>query len=130
MVVIGSLLPWVRSGSRDRHSYDLFALVERLGFSPEGVVGTMIRWWPLVPLLAIGAFVVAWWGWRRAGGVIGIVAGLYGGGVGLAIVAAPAVIPVRPGAPMTAIGGFGLVVSSVLTVVVSPPGRSEPTHPA
>ncbi|MFV0306351.1 MAG: hypothetical protein ACK5OX_01235 [Desertimonas sp.] len=128
-VIAGSLLPWVRSGSRDRHSYDLFALVDRLGFSPDGLVGSAIRLWPLVPLLTIGAMVLAWWGWRRVGGVVGIGTGLYAGGVGWAIATAPAVIEIRPGAAVTAAGGAVMVAASALTVLVSPPGRSVPTRP-
>ena len=44
------------------------ALVERLGFATDGVAATALRWWPLVPLLAVGAVVAVWWGWPRTGG--------------------------------------------------------------
>ena len=90
MVVVGSFLPWVRTGSRDRNSYDVFRVVGRLGFAPDGPAATALRWWPLVPLLTIGAVVAVWWGWVRIGGAVGILAATYAGGVGLAVWGAPA----------------------------------------
>ena len=68
VTVVGSLLPWVRTGRRQRNSYDVFALAQRLGFSPDGPAANGLRWWPLVPLLVAAAVVAAWWGWRRPGG--------------------------------------------------------------
>ena len=40
VTVVGSLLPWVRTGRRQRNSYDVFALAQRLGFSPDGPAAT------------------------------------------------------------------------------------------
>ena len=59
-------MPWLRTGERRRSSYEMFGIVDRLGFSPTGPVGMAIRLWPLMPLLlAALAAVAAWWGWRR-----------------------------------------------------------------
>ena len=88
LTVAGTLLPWVRTGSRQRNSYDVFALAERLGFSPEGPAAQGLRWWPLVPLSSAAAVVAAWWGFRRSGGVIGVASALYAGGLGLAVATA------------------------------------------
>lgn len=130
VTILGSLLPWLHTGSRTRHSYDILALVDRLGFSPDGLVGVLVRWWPLVPLLTLAAMVLAWWGWRRVGGGLGIAAGLYAGGVGLAIARAPAVVDIGVGPRVTAVGGFVLLAASIATCVVSGPGRTPPTDPA
>ena len=53
LTLIGTFLPWLRSGARDRASYTIFDLVERLGFAPGGVVALSLRLWPLVPLLLV-----------------------------------------------------------------------------
>lgn len=118
VMVGGSLLPWVRTGGARRHSYELFALVERLGFAPDGPAAAALQWWPLVPLIAIVAVVGAWWGWPRAGGAIGVLAAVYAGGVGLAVrTAASDVIDIEPGATVTALGGAILLVGSVASIL-------------
>ena len=86
VVIVGSLLPWLRTGGRRRHSYDLFELVERLGFAPGSVAAALLRWWPVVPLLAVGSVVAAGWGWPRVGGVLGIGAAIYAGGTALVVI--------------------------------------------
>lgn len=129
LTIVGSLAPWVRTGQRSRHSFDLFALVERLGFAPDGFVGGLIRWWPVAPLLVVTAVVTAWWGWRRVGGVLGVVAGLYAGGVGVAVATARTVVEIRSGPLLTTIGAVVLAVAAAATCIVSPPGRTPPTHP-
>ena len=53
VVLTGSFLPWLASGSAERSSYDLFGIVERLGFAPDGAVGWAVRLWPLLPLLLV-----------------------------------------------------------------------------
>lgn len=53
LMLIGTFLPWLSSGAARRSSYELFDLVDRLGFSPDGVVGWALRLWPLAPLLLV-----------------------------------------------------------------------------
>jgi hypothetical protein len=123
-VIVGSLMAWVRTGDARRNSYDLFAVIGRLGFAPDGPASAALRWWPLVPLMAVAAVVVAWWGWPRAGGALGIVAGLYAGGVAIAVSAAPVtegVVDLELGGPVTAVGGVALLVGSVLGVALPTP---------
>ena len=59
-MLVGTFLPWLRSGARNRSSYTIFDLVERLGFAPEGVVAWSLRLWPLVPLLLVATVITAW----------------------------------------------------------------------
>lgn len=129
VTIVGSWLPWVHSGARARNSYDIFALVERLGFSPDGVVGELARWWPLVPLVTLGAMVLAWWGWRRPGAALGVLGGLYAAGIGGAVARSRASVEIGVGPTVTAIGGVVLLAASVATFLVSPRGGS-PTGPA
>jgi hypothetical protein len=120
IMVGGSLLAWLRTGGRRRHSYELFDLVERLGFAPDGIGAWALRWWPLMPLLAVLAVVAAWWGWPWAGGAIGIVAALYGGGVSLAVgtVSSPAVDIAR-GPAVTAVGAVILLGGSLWCIAAA-----------
>jgi hypothetical protein len=132
VTVVGSLLPWLRTGARRRNSYDALAVVERIGFSPEGAAAQGLRWWPIVPMLAATGVVVAWWGWRRPGGAVGALAGSYAGIIGVAVATADAgeFVAIGPGPAVTALGGATLLAGSIATVVISPPDRRRPTHRA
>ena len=60
VLLVGTFLTWLRSGATERSSYDVFDLVDRLGFSEGGLMGWALRLWPLVPLLLV-LTVIAWW---------------------------------------------------------------------
>ena len=119
-MVLGSFLPWVRTGSRSRNSYDVFRVVGRLGFAPEGPAATALRWWPVVPLLTVVAVVAVWWGWGRPGGVLGIVAAVYAGIIGAAVAAAPqaGLLDIGAGPVLTAIGGVVLLGGAIAATIV------------
>ena len=120
VVIVGSLLPWLRTGGRRRHSYDLFELVERLGFAPGSVAAALLRWWPVVPLLAVGSVVAAGWGLLRIGGFLGIGAAMYAGGTALVVILAPSgrSIGAQFGAVVTAVGGLLLLVGGAAALVL------------
>ncbi len=61
VLLLGTFLPWIRTGRRERNSYELLGLVDRLGFAPDGWAERAVRWWPIVPLLVVAAVVCAWW---------------------------------------------------------------------
>lgn len=120
VTIVGTWLPWVRSGSALRNSYDVFALIDRLGFSSGELVGRGLRLWPLVPLLVIGAAVLAWWGWAGAGAAVGVVGAVYAGGVALAVITADApAVEIRPGATVTVAGSVVLLLGSIGVVVLA-----------
>ncbi len=125
VVIVGSLLPWLRTGGRRRHSYDLFELVERLGFAPGSVAAAALRWWPVVPLFAVGAAVAVGWGLLRIGGFLGIGAAIYAGGTALVVILAPSGRAIDPqfGAVVTAVGGLLLLVGGVAALML---GFREP----
>jgi hypothetical protein len=119
VTVIGSLLPWVRTGGARRNSYDLFSLVDRLGFAPDGPVGAALRWWPLMPLLATVGVVAAWWGLVRVGGGLGLIAAGYSGAVAVAITRAPSnLVRVELGAAVTVGGALVLAGGAIAALVV------------
>jgi polyferredoxin len=130
VAIVGALLPWIRTGGRARNSFDLFRLADDLGFAPDGPAANAIRWWPLVPLLAVVAVVAAWWGWARPGGAVGVVAALYTLTVGLAILAAPTrgrVLARSVGATVTTLGGALLLAGSIAVLIVGQAVTSPPS---
>lgn len=124
MTLIGTFLGWVRSGSSDRSSYDVFALVDRLGFSPNGVVGSILRVWPLVPLMLVVGVVGQWSHVRRPSLRVmlawsPVLGPLFAGGTALAIANAPeaGLFAIGPGPLVTAIGA-GVMLSGVIASAV------------
>jgi len=138
LAIIGALLPWIRTGGRSRNSFDLFRIVRELGFAPDGAAAALIRGWPIVPLLAVVGVVAAWWGWARPGGAIGVVAAVYAGAVGAAILAAPTrgrVLARAIGPTVTTIGGAVLLGGSIAVLVVGravrrPTATGGPARPS
>lgn len=121
VVLTGSFLPWLASGSAERSSYDLFGIVERLGFAPDGAVGWAVRLWPLLPLLLVVTVVshhvrldAAWLPVVRATST-GLSA-LYAGSVALAVRLAPdvGVFSPRIGPWVTLLGALLLGLATVV----------------
>lgn len=114
-VLVATFRPWVASGRRTRNSYEVFEIVERLGFAPGGLVGWAMRLWPLVPLLLATAVATTWFERRLVAGVAAALAALYAGGVGVAVNTAPHEGIVRVvGAPLfTAIAALVLVSGAI-----------------
>ena len=79
VALIGTFLPWLRSGSRDRSSYEIFSLVDRLGISQSSVVGWGVRLWPVVPFLLVLAVTLQWFPRKWIGGIAALVAVVYAG---------------------------------------------------
>jgi hypothetical protein len=124
VVLVGTFLTWVRSGSAGRSSYDVFDLVDRLGFSTNGVVGIALRAWPLVPLLLALAVAVHWLSVEhplseaaRIG--LTIVAALYPGTIAVVVANAPEIslFEVGPGPTVTVIGAAAMLVGQILDTV-------------
>jgi hypothetical protein len=119
-ILIGTFLPWLRSGSRDRSSYAIFELVERLGFAPGGLVAWSLRLWPLVPLLLVAVTIAAWAvmgrhvGWRVVA-LLAAGATVWVGGTAGALFAAPDIGLFRVGiGPTVALLGIvALVVGTI-----------------
>jgi hypothetical protein len=126
VVLVGTFLTWLRSGATDRSSYDVFDLVDRLGFSEGGLVGWALRLWPLLPLLLVLAVIAWWWpssgfGWTATRAALTLVAALYAGGVALAVAHAPevALFGVGPGPIVTIVGAVAMVGGLVTAAVLA-----------
>lgn len=124
VAVVASFSDWLRSGAVNRSSYEILGLIDRLGFAPNGPIGTLIRAWPLMPLLMTAAVFAAWWGWHEVGASLGIIGGLYAGVLGAAVATA---VPERQqvavsGAPtVTAFGAAIVVLGSLLALFTRRP---------
>ena len=79
VALVGTFLPWLRSGTRDRSSYEIFSLVDRLGISQSSVVGWGVRLWPVVPFLLVLAVTLQWFPRKWIGGTAVLIAVVYAG---------------------------------------------------
>ena len=128
VVAVGaSFADWLRTGAVGRSSYEILGLVDRLGFAPDGPIRTLVRAWPLMPLLMAGAVVTAWWGLHHLGASLGILAGLYAGALGGAIAAAVPerhLVSVSAAPAITAVGAALVIVGSILSIAL----HHDPGH--
>jgi len=114
-VIVGTFLPWVASGTAERSSYQVFEVIGRLGFAPDGPVGWAMRLWPIMPLLMVSAAAAAWFEYRVLAAAIGAVGAFYAGGVGFAVNQAPKEGLVRVlGAPLFTGVAAGLVLAGAV----------------
>jgi hypothetical protein len=115
VATIGTFLPWLRSGARRRSSYEIFSLVDRLGFSRSSAVGWGLRLWPIVPFLLACAVTLQWFPRKWATGCSAIVAAVYAGGVAAAVEFAPAssLIAVEYG-PWVTLAGVVILAAGAL----------------
>jgi hypothetical protein len=125
---VGTFLPWLRSGTRRRNSYEIFSLVDRLGFSPSSLVGWGLRLWPILPLLLVGAVTLQWFPRRWASGMAAAVAAIYAGVVSAAVRTAPAtsLITVEFGSLVTLLGAITLAAGALLILLTLLTRRARP----
>lgn len=116
VTIVGAVLPWLHSGARSRSSFDLVAIAQRLGLSPEGWQGFLLRMWPLVPLVCVLATVAAWWGRHRLAAALALVAGIGSSWLSLRVRSADlgANLRLAVGPTVTLVGAIALVASAVL----------------
>lgn len=126
VTIVGTFLPWLRSGTRNRSSYTIFDLVERLGFAPGGFVAWSLRLWPFVPLLMVVISITCWAApierrLVRPLAVLAAVATVWIGGTGLAVLAAPAagLFRIGPGPAITVLGVLVAATGSAATALTS-----------
>lgn len=133
--LVGTFLTWVRSGSTGRSSYEVFGLVDRLGFEPNSVIGWLLRLWPLVPL-ALVVTVIAHWAhhpslrWPRHG--VTSAALLYPGVTALAVANAPqiALFDVGPGPWVTLTGAVVMLAGLATPWVLNATRRARSGAPS
>ena len=86
LVIVGSFLPWVVSGTVRRSSYAIVGIVDRLGVAGDGIVGILVAGWPFVGVLCMTPVVAACLRWWRTSGLLGALVGLTAGLLSFGIV--------------------------------------------
>lgn len=116
--IVGSLRPWVASGSVDRSSYEIIDLIDRLGFTEGGLLEVALRAWPLMPLVLVVGAAAMWWRRHVVGAALSVVGGLYALGVALTVELAPStgLLRIRSGPTITIAGAAIVLVASVVAL--------------
>jgi hypothetical protein len=141
VTIVGSLRPWVASGTVDRSSYEIIDLVDRLGFAEGGLLEVALRAWPLMPLVVVAGAAAMWWRRHVVGAALSVVGGLYALCVALTVELAPSTVllRIRSGPMITIAGAAVVLVASIVALVapiratrsrqVSRPGSGSPVEP-
>jgi hypothetical protein len=121
VTLVGTFIPWLRTGSTRRSSYDLLGVLSRLGVGQSDVVSTLVRWWPVVPLLITAAVVSAWWRWTWPAVAAATSAALYAGGVAVVMMTTSkhSGVHVGPGPWVCAIGSLDLLIAATWVAVTN-----------
>ena len=120
-VLVGVFGPWLRSGARTRSSFDLLDLIGRLGFAEDGWFAWIVRLWPLVPLIVVGASIAEWMRRPFVSGALAVFAGLYVGGVAIGVSLAPDAgsIEAQWGVTVTGAGAIVILLTGVWTLATT-----------
>jgi hypothetical protein len=76
LVVVGSFLPWVVSGTVRRSSYAIAGVVDRLGIAGDGVFAILVAGWPFIGVLCFAPVLAAALRRWRTSGLLAVVIGL------------------------------------------------------
>jgi hypothetical protein len=85
LVIVGSFLPWVVSGSVKRSSYAIVGVVDRLGIAGDGVLAALIALWPFIGVLCFAPVIAALLRRWRIAGVLATLIGLFAAALALGI---------------------------------------------
>jgi len=105
-LLVVAFLPWVRSGERERNSFELLRSADRLDLIDGAVQRATQLGWLLMPV-AVGVVVLALaWGRHRIGGVAALFAGVLASVVGALVAGSSLDTTAWPAVAL----GLGLVV--------------------
>ena len=126
--IVGSLCPWVASGTVDRSSYEIIDMLDRLGFAEDGPFGLALRAWPLMPLLVVSGTVAMWWRRSVVGPTLAVIGGVYALSVALTIrlTAPTGLVRIRFGPVVTIVGASVLLAGTLVTLVLAVRVRDQP----
>jgi hypothetical protein len=88
LVVVGSFLPWVISGTVKRSSYAIVGVVDRLGIVGDGPLSQLLSHWPLLGSLCFVPVVAAALRWWRVAGAVAVLIGLLASALSVGILVA------------------------------------------
>lgn len=120
LVVAGTFLPWLRSGSVERNSYATGgALRDLLGNG--GRIGLALDVWPFVSLACAAALGLLILGVSRGGALLAVVVALAAGALGVSALAVHTgftVAPARLGPAVTATGAALALLAAVPVLIL------------
>lgn len=119
-MVLGTFLPWLRSGDVQRNSYASFGVLRRLiGF--RGAVETLLRGWPLLGAVCALVVVLAAAGLLRTAALLALVVAAWAAAVGGAALARPpaAGIRVERLGPIVTITGAAAITAAAIVILIS-----------
>lgn len=120
-IVLGTFLPWLRSGDAQRNSYQTGGMLRRL-LGLHGPAEVMLSVWPFVALLCAGVVALFAVGLRRVAAATSLIAAAASGAVAvtaLQVSGTTFAMPVRLGPLVTLVGAVSL--ASAATLVLAAP---------
>jgi hypothetical protein len=115
LIVMGTFLPWLRSGTVERDSYASEGAIADL-VRTNGFVEALRPAWPFLSVVCgLGAAALLI-GYAWAGRVLAVVAAVAGGGVAIAVLGSggSGIVSVSPAGPVVTIVGAAVVLVTVL----------------
>ena len=115
VIVVGSFLPWLRSGRTARNSYETGGAVRRL-IGTEGLVDDLLRLWPVIGVACAAAVALFVLGLRTLSTVLAGLSAMAAGAAAIAALAATAnsLATVALTGPVVTLIGATLVALAVL----------------
>lgn len=128
LIVVGSFLPWIGSGSALRDSFEIAGVLDRLGPQDDPALTFALSVWiavPLICVLTIGFYVA---GLARTSAVCAIIISAVAGTVGLATYVVvgdgPGLVTSVPAGPMTTCLGGVIALFGALGILLGLRARS------
>jgi hypothetical protein len=119
VIVVGTFLPWLKSGSAQRNSYQAGGAMRRL-LDVHGLSGAGLTAWPFVGLACASVVVVFAAGLPRAGAALGLLVGAAAGAVSIGVLTADRagfLQPANTGPVVTLIGAAFVAASSTVCLL-------------
>ena len=114
VLVVGTFLPWLRSGDVLRNSYQTDGAIRRL-MEPDGLLRTALHVWPLVSLACAAVVALFLLGLRFVAAAMAVVVALAAGGVSLAALISTGTQPIM----IDSRGPLGTFVGAAVVLVAA-----------
>ena len=102
VALLGTFLPWLATGERERSSYDLSSIARRLNVASSTGERLAITLWPVVPFCLLGAAVLLVMRCSSGARLFAVAVSAYVGAVAIIVWRAP--LDTGPGVPVTVVG--------------------------
>jgi hypothetical protein len=120
LIVVGTFLPWLRSGRVLRNSYETDGAIRRL-LAPDGLAHGALAVWPAVSLSCAAVIALYMLGARATGLALAVVTSLVATAVSIGALTAPrlgSLSVATTGPAVTAAGSFLVLLAATLRFVI------------